>query len=694
MDKNEAKNRIESLKKEINHHRYLYHVLDREEISDAALDSLKHELYELEQKYPQFITSDSPTQRVGGEPLEKFTKAKHQISMMSMEDAFNFQEIFDWETRISKILGRKPSEYFAELKMDGLAISLIYEKGFLVRAVTRGDGKIGEDVTQNIRTIEAIPLELKSQITNNKLQINSKFQIPNLKQKLKSEILNLKSIIDGRLEVRGEVYISKREFERLNRDQEEKGLLKYANPRNIAAGSVRQLDSKITASRKLDFNIYEIATDLGFKTHSDNFLFARKLGFKINKYAQIIKNIKQVEDLYKLWEKKRDKLPYQVDGVVIKVNNLAERKKLGSIGKAYRWEIAYKWPAEQTTTIVKDIIVQVGRTGALTPVAVLDPVLVAGSTISRATLHNQDEIDKKDVRVGDTVIIQKAGDVIPEVVKVLTRMRPKNAKKFQMPKICPVCGRAVVREDGGAIYKCSNQDCYARMYRRIIHFASKKAFNIDKLGIKIIEQFISSGLIKSAVDLFKLKVSDLVPLERFEQKSAENIYNSIQNSKQISLDKFIYALSISLVGEEMARDLAKQFGSLEKFRIAKFDEINRMYGVAEKTAKEISDWLGNVGHQKFIDDLIKVGVRVKNYHSPVQANKLNEKSFVVTGTLPTLTREDAHKKIIQYGGKVLSSITSKTDYLIAGENVGSKLDKAKKNNVRIINEEEFLRMIS
>jgi len=277
---------------------------------------------------------------------------------------------------------------------------------------------------------------------------------------------------------------------------------------------------------------------------------------------------------------------------------------------------------------------------------------------------------------------------------VLTRMRPKNAKKFQMPKICPVCGRAVVREDGGAIYKCSNQDCYARMYRRIIHFASKKAFNIDKLGIKIIEQFISSGLIKSAVDLFKLEIKDLIPLERFEQKSAENIYNSIQNSKQIPLDRFIYALSISLVGEEMARDLAKQFGSLEKFRVAKFDEINRMYGVAEKTAKEISDWLGNVGHQKFIDDLIKVGVRVKNYHSPVQANKLNEKSFVVTGTLPTLTREDAHKKIIQYGGKVLSSITSKTDYLIAGENPGSKLDKAKKNNVRIINEEEFFGMIS
>ncbi len=679
MDKNEVKKRIEALKKEINHHRYLYHVLDREEITDAALDSLKHKLYELEHKYPEFITSDSPTQRVGGKALDKFKKVKHKTRMMSMEDAFTYEEIIDWETRISKILGHKPKEYFAELKMDGLAVSLIYEKGVLIQAATRGDGVIGEDVTQNIRTIESIPLELKTQ-----------------SEKLKKIIKNskLEEIIkNGIFEVRGEVYISKKEFQRLNKEQEKKGLAKYANPRNIAAGSIRQLNPKVTALRKLDFNIYSIDTDIGTKTHLENFEIAKKVGFKINPHAQIVRTTTDIEKLYKLWQKKREKLPYQVDGVVIKVNNLIERKKLGYIGKAYRWEIAYKWAAEQATTTINNIVVQVGRTGALTPVAILEPVLVAGSTISRATLHNEDEIHKKDVRVGDTVIIQKAGDVIPEVVEVLKRLRPKTAREFHMPKKCPICGVGVVRPEGEAITRCPNKNCASQMRRRIVHFVSKSAFNMEGLGPKVIDQLIDAGLIKSAVDLFKLEPGDLEPLERFAEKSSQNTYNSIQSAKKITLDRFIYALSIRSVGAEMAVDLAKQFHTLEKFRKANYESIRRMYGVADKTAKEICDWLKNIGHQKFVDDLLKADIVVQNYHSPVSANKLKGQSFVVTGTLPTLTREDAHKKIIQYGGKVLSSITSKTNYLISGENPGSKFEKAKKNNVEIINEKGFLGMI-
>ncbi|EKD56347.1 MAG: hypothetical protein ACD_58C00217G0001 [uncultured bacterium] len=677
MNKQETKNRIDKLKIEINHHRYLYHVLDKQEISDEALDSLKHELYSLEQENPEFITLDSPTQRIGGEPLDKFVKVSHETPMMSMEDAFNYTELADWETRISRILGHEPKDgYFCEMKMDGLAVSLIYEKGILARAVTRGDGQVGEDVTQNIKTIDSIPLNLKTE--SEKLKITTK---------------NLNLISSRRFEVRGEIYLSKKEFERLNKEQAEKGLPLYANPRNIAAGSIRQLDSKVAASRKLDFNIYEMVSDLGLETHEDNFEFAKMLGFKINPNAKKLVNINQIEELFNSWQKKRAQLPYQVDGVVVKINNLVERIKLGSVGKAYRWEVAYKWPAEQVTTVLKDIIVQVGRTGTLTPVAVLEPVLVAGSVVSRATLHNEDEIHRKDVRIGDTVILQKAGDVIPEVVEPLVRLRPEGAKVWRMPKKCPICNSEVVKKEGEVAYKCSNLKCFSVMRRRIIHFVSKSAFDIEGMGPKIVDQLINVGLIKSAVDIFKITQDDLLPLERFAEKSSENLFESIANHKKISLERFIYALGIRMVGKELADDLAKQFGTLEKFRQASFDDINRMYGVAEKTANELFDWLANKGYQKFIDDLLNCGVKVLKYHSPIKANNLDGKLFVVTGTLPTLTREDAHKMIIQYGGSIGTAITGKTDYLIAGENAGSKLEKARRLNVEIISEDKILGMI-
>lgn len=703
MNKQKTKKRIEKLKKEINHHRYLYHVLDKQEISDEALDSLKHELYKLEQKYPEFQTPDSPTQRVGGKPLDKFQKVKHPNLMMSMEDVFEFEELTDWETRISKILGHKPKEYFCELKMDGLAVSLIYEKGILVRAATRGDGKVGEEVTNNIKTIESIPLQLNFQFQMSKdchfdsNEIRRRNPSSNLRDSsaalrfARNDILN--KIQNGRFEVRGEVYLSKKEFERLNKEQRSKNLPLYANPRNIAAGSIRQLDPKITAIRKLDFNIYEVDTDLGVITHGENFAIAKTLGFKINPYAKVFNKLENIEKFQKDWIKKREKLEYQVDGVVVKVNNLAQRKKLGSVGKAYRWEIAYKWPAEQATTVLRNVIVQVGRTGALTPVAVLEPVTVAGSTISRATLHNEDEIHRKDVRIGDTIIIQKAGDVIPEVVEVLKRLRPKNAKVWNMSKTCPICHSQIVRPEGEVIHRCPNPDCSQKMRRRLVHFVSKSAFDIDGLGPKIIDLLIDNGLVKTAVDLFKLTIGDLEPLERFAEKSSENLYNSIQSSKEISLDRFIYALGIRMTGAELSVDLARQFGTLGKLRKVSFEEINRMYGVAEKTAKEVYNYFNNKGHQKFIDELLAVGVKIKPYHSPIKANKLQGQSFVVTGTLPTLTREDAHKKIIQYGGDVNLSISAKTNYLIAGENPGSKFDKAKRLKVKIINEVEFLNLI-
>lgn len=710
MNKQEIKNRINKLKAEINHQRYLYHVLDRQEISDAALDSLKHELYKLEQENPEFITPDSPTQRIGGEPLDKFQKVQHQTSMMSMEDAFSYADIADWQTRIERILGREPRDgYFCELKMDGLAVSLIYENGILVRAATRGDGQIGEDVTENIKTIESVPLHLemeKFQKSNIKSQINSKSQIQNSKltsyfsTTLEAGKLQANKLIArGRFEVRGEIFLSKKEFERLNQEQRTKNLPLYANPRNIAAGSIRQLDPKIAASRKLDFNIYEVVTDIGTQTHEENFQIAKMLGFKINPFCKSYSDIEQINQFFNQMQKKRTELPYQVDGIVIKINNLLERKKLGSVGKAYRWEIAYKWPAEQVTTILKDIIVQVGRTGTLTPVAVLEPVLVAGSTVSRATLHNADEIHRKDIRVGDTVILQKAGDVIPEVVEPLIRLRPlrqaqgKQAKVWQMPKKCPICHSDVIQKEGEVAYKCSNLKCFSVMRRRIIHFVSKTAFDIEGLGPKIVDQLINVGLVKSAVDMFKITQDDLLPLERFAEKSAENLFESIHNHKKISLERFIYALGIRMVGKELADDLAKQFGSLGKFRKAEFDQIDRMYGVAQKTANEISKWLENKGHQQFIDDLFSEGIMVTNYHSPISANKLQGKSFVVTGTLPTLTREDCHKKIIQYGGNVHTSITAKTDYLILGENPGGKLEKAKRLNVKIISESDFIKMI-
>ncbi len=675
MNKIEAKKRIETLKKEINKIRYAYHVLDKQIVPDSVKDSLQHELFKLEQIYPEFITPDSPTQRVGGEPLKEFQKVTHVNPMLSMEDVFSYQELQDWETRIKKIIPNDKFDYFAELKMDGLAVSLLYKKGILVKASTRGDGKVGEDITSNIKTVEAIPLTLNFQIANSKLQ------------KI------LKQIQNGEFEARGEVFLPKKSFEKLNFEQEKRNLPKFANPRNAAAGSLRQLNPKITASRGLDFFIYGSGTNIEIKSQKELYEVAKVLGFRTNENNQECKILPDTEKFHNYWHEKRKKLPYLTDGIVVKVNDIALQKRLGSVGKAYRWEIAYKFPAEQVTTIVKNIIIQVGRTGALTPVAVLDPVNVAGSVVSRATLHNEDEVHRKDIRIGDTVIIQKAGDVIPEVVESLKDLRPKNSKIFKMPTICPVCGGAVIRPKGEVIHRCADSKCSVRVRRNLVHFVSKGAFDIDGLGPKIIDQLFDSSLVEFPEDLFKLLPGDLEPLERFAEKSSQNVFEAINKSKKIALDRFLYALGIRMVGKETSQDLAIQFGTIENIKKAKLEDFNRMYGVAEKTAQMIFEWFGDKKNLELINNLQKAGVEILPYHSPVKADKLKGKSFVVTGTLPNLSRDEMHKKIIQYGGDVNTSVSVKTNYVIAGENPGSKIEKAKTLGVKIISEKDFLDLI-
>lgn len=666
MDKDQAKKRIEVLKKEIERNRYLYHVLDKPRVSDAVDDSLKHELKKLEEQYPDLVTPDSPTQRVGGEPLDKFKKVKHETPMLSLNDVFDIEELREWESRLKRLVGSRDlndSGYYCELKMDGLAVSLKYKDGVFMQGSTRGNGKIGEDVTNNLKTIESIPLSLSKHPK-------------------------------GTIYARGEVYLTKKEFEKLNKQQEKRGGIIYANPRNIAAGSIRQLDPRVTQSRKLMFMLYGL-DGFNFNYHSQEHEEGERLGFRANvKKNKICKSIDEVYQYYKKWEKARSGLEYQIDGVVVGVNSKKLFDKLGIAGKAPRGQIAFKFPAEEATSIVKDIIIQIGRTGKLTPVAVLEPTLVAGSTVSRATLHNWDEIMRKDIRVGDTVIIRKAGDVIPEVVESIQRMRTGKEKIFKIPKFCPVCGGPIERKKGEVDWYCKDKNCSVRHLRSMIHFVSKEAFGIEGLGPKILEQLFSEGLVRNHVDIFKLNLDDLKPLERFAQKSAENLISAIEQSKEINLDRFIYSLGIRHVGDQTATDLAKHFKDLNSFRVADKNEIEKVYGIGREVARSVDEFLKNKENQKTIDNLLGQGVKVKNYDSPIVRNKLKGNTFVVTGSLPTLTRSEMHKKIVQYGGRVSSSVTSKTDYLIAGDEPGSKLEKAKKFHIKVITEEGFKKLIS
>lgn len=658
MTSAQAKIRIQNLKKLIEKYRYAYHVLDKSLVSDAVNDSLKHELQELEDKFPQFITPDSPTQRVGGKPLEKFQKVTHSQPMLSLVDAFSFEELKDWEARNKKLINEKP-DYFVEIKMDGLAVSLVYKSGIFTRGATRGDGKIGEDVTQNLKTIEAIPLRLT---TNDKRLMT--------------------------IEVRGEVFMPIKTFEELNKKYQKEAKAPLANPRNAAAGSIRQLDPKISAERRLDFIAWDL---LGYETksHEESHKILSELGFKTIKENRLCRNLAEVEKFKEKIEKIRDKLPFQIDGIVVVLNDNQMREKLGIVGKAPRGMVAYKFAPEEATTIVEDIIVQVGRTGTLTPVAILKPVLVAGSTVSRATLHNEDEMRKKDIRLGDTVVVHKAGDVIPEVEKIIRELRTGKEKEFHFPKKCPQCGGPVVREQGKAAYRCTNKKCFVIQRRALEHFVSRPAFDMAGLGPKILNKFIEEGLIKDAADLFDLKIGDVEPLGRFAEKSAQNVIETIRSHREIELPRFIYALGIPNVGEGTAYDLAEKFNSIDNLKKADLADIDSIRDIGGIVAKSIFDYFQDKNNLKFVLRLLKA-VKIKKHKF---AGRLKDKIFVFTGGLETLSRDEAKQKVRDLGGEASESVGHETSYVVAGSEPGEKYDKAKELGNKILSENEFLELI-
>ncbi len=681
----QAKQRIEKLKVLINKYRYHRLVLDKPLIEESVEDSLKKELFDLEQEFPELVTPDSPTQRVAGKPLKKFEKFPHPRRMFSFNDAFSEEDMSDWEERLKRLDPRAAeSGYYCELKIDGLAIELIYENGILKIGATRGDGTSGENVTQNLKTVEAIPLSLNPK----------------------------PSTLNPSLVVRGEVFLTKKEFEKVNKEQKKKGGAVYANPRNLAAGSIRQLDPKITAARRLDSFAYSLVTDLGQKVHEDEHEILKELGFKTNPHNKYCKNLKEVQEFRDYWEKRRENLNYEIDGIVVILNDNKMFAKLGVAGKAPRAAIAYKFSPRESTTKVKDIIVSVGRTGVLTPVAVLEPVKIGGTTVSRATLHNEDEIRRLDVRIGDTVVVGRAGDVIPDVKKVLKELRTGREKIFHFPAKCPVCGGPVRRVEGAAgllpllgrrgvlgqvegeaAHKCVNKNCPGIKRRAIYHFVSKGAMDIEEIGPKTIDQLIDAGLLKDTADFYLLKKEDLLNLERFAEKSAENAVNAVQSRKKIPLDRFIFALGIPHVGSETALDLARHFGSLEKLGKAEEGDLQKIRDIGGVVAKSIYDWFRSEYNRGLLKKFEKVGVRVLKQETSEKSSKLKGLTFVFTGSLDKLTREQAEELVRENGGDVSSSVSKETDYAVAGIEPGSKYDRAKKLGVRIISEKDFLNMV-
>ena len=688
MNKPEAKIRAQKLREEINDLRYRYHVLDDPEVTDEVYDSLTQELRKIEKEFPDLVAADSPTQRVGGEPLDEFTKVKHDTPMLSFNDAFSQEDVIDWESRLKKLFLHKSLEYICELKFDGLAVSLVYEHGILQVGKTRGDGVLGEDITKNLKTIRSIPLSL-----NIALKHTEGFP-KHLKETLRE---SLKKV--SRIEVRGEALISKNVFFELNKKQKEKGLAPYANPRNVAAGSLRQLDPKITASRKLSWFAYNLITNLGQKTHYEGHLICSMLGFRVHSEIKLAKEIKEVFQFHENIKAQRSKLPFEVDGVVVQVNENEIFSRLGVVGKAPRGAIAYKFEAKKATTKIIDIHIQVGRTGALTPVAVLEPVKVGGVTISNATLHNMEEIERLGAKIGDTVVVERAGDVIPKIIQVLKGLRTGAEKSFHMPKKCPVCRSVVERKmismggEAGVAYVCTNGKCYAQELRKIRHFTSKHAFDIDGVGPKIIEKFFDEGLISDPADLFLLKPSDMEALERFAQKSAQNIYESIQGKKKVSLARFVYALGILHVGEQTSQDLAAHFGSLEKIMRAKQEEIDSIQNIGGAVAQSVYAYFKDANNVRFVQKLIKAGVAVEAQKQVEKNQTLARKIFVVTGSLEAMSREEAKEKIRERGGHWAISVSKNTDFVVAGNEPGSKYEKAKKLGVKIIDEKEFLNLL-
>ncbi|MDQ7814937.1 MAG: NAD-dependent DNA ligase LigA [Patescibacteria group bacterium] len=685
MNKQEAAARIKKLRQEIDKYRYQYHVLNALEISEGALDSLKHELYELEQEHPELITPDSPTQRVAGEPLPGFKKVTHAVRMLSIEDAFSFAEVEEWLERMKKLKPQEKFDFFAELKMDGLAVSLIYEDGFLVKGATRGDGTVGEEVTHNLRTIEAVPLELHVPSQEEVAQFLKKHK-DRLDQEKVGSILTTHA---GRIEVRGEVYMTRTQLAKLNTKLQKRGEPELANPRNAAAGSIRQLDPKIAAERGLSFFGYAMVGDYGTRTHEQTHELLSLLGIPTNPNFRRCASLTEVAEFQAEIGRKRDKLDYWIDGVVVNVNDDGLFRSLGVVGKTPRAVIAWKFPAEQGTTVVRDIVVSVGRTGALTPVAVMDPVQLAGTTVTHASLHNEDEIGRLGLKIGDTVIVEKAGDVIPKIIEVLPKLRTGKEKDFRMPKECPICGSSVRRKEGEVATVCTNKGCFAQELASILHFASRHALDIRGLGDKIAEQMIQNGLVREWADLYRLTPEDLLELEGFADVSSKKLYEEIQSHRKVELSRFINALGIRHVGEETARDLATAFGTFGRFREATLEDLMAVEGIGAVVADSIVDFFADAREAKRVDALLEY-IEITQTPRREKVGPFSGTSWVLTGTMEKMSREEAKEKIRTLGGDVTESVSKKTTYVVVGADPGSKYSKAQKLGVEILDEKGFL----
>ncbi len=681
---------LEKLRDEIGRHEELYYVHDKPEISDREYDALLERLQALEQQHPEFITQDSPTQRVGGRPVEGFAEVVHRRPMLSLDNSYNIEELRAFDVRCQRLADGRAIDYVAELKIDGLSLALHYENQVLARAVTRGDGRIGEEVTANARTIRSIPLKLKenkkhSKISNTKSQSNFKSRISDLKAEISS------------LEVRGEAFIPRRVFERINAEREDQNEARFANPRNAAAGTIRQLDPKITASRRLEMFAYDLLAGerKPFATHWEALNWMKQAGFRVNPERVLCASIDEVIEFANRIEARRDDLDYEIDGLVVKVNSTALQDEFGSTNKAPRWAIAYKYAARQATTQVLSIVVQVGRTGALTPVANLEPVVLAGTTVSRATLHNPDEVKRLGIRIGDWVLIEKGGDVIPKVLKVIEAKRTGAEKIFRMPKKCPVCGGEISRPEAEVVSRCVAADCPAQLEGRLLHFASRRALRIEGLGESLVHQLVESGKVHDAGDLYSLTLEDVAGLERMAKKSASNLLAQIEASKQRDLSNLIYALGLRHVGDRTATTLARQFGSLEALSKATVEELDDVPEIGLTVAQSVRDWFDDEGNLTLCERLAAGGVRTKMEKTSQPADdKFAGKTFVLTGTLAGFTRDEARAAIESRAGRVSSSVSKKTDFVVAGEEAGSKLDKATSLGVSVIDEEAFQKMLS
>ena len=668
MTQEEAKRNVSDLRELLYHHIYRYYVLDDPEISDTEYDRLFRQLQDLEEKFPDLVTLDSPTQRVGAEPLDAFRPVRHAVPMLSLDNAFGDDEVRDFDARVRRLLPtRADIEYVVEPKIDGVAVELVYENGAFTLGSTRGDGVVGEDVTLNLRTIKSLPLRMMSS----------------------------NSTIPERVDVRGEVYYATSGFIKLNKMREARGEPTYANPRNTASGSLRQLDSRITAERPLDIFVHSIGQIVGerFSTHSEAIAAFRAWGFRVNPHIALCQGIEEVIARASEISQLRDRLDYDIDGAVVKVNSLVLQEQLGTRTRSPRWAVALKFEAKQATTKVVEIKAQVGRTGAITPVAIMEPVKIAGVEITRATLHNQDEIDRKDVRVGDWVVIQRAGDVIPEVVKVIGSKRTGNEQRYHLPKSCPICGSHVVRLEGEAVHRCQNISCPAQLKEGIRHFASKRAMDIEGLGEKLVDQLVEKGLLTNVADIYSLTKDQLADLERMAEKSAQNLIDAIDASKDVEFARLLYALGMRFVGEHVSRVLAQEFKKLDNLKHATKDDLQEVYEIGPQVAESVYRFFNEKDNLETVAQLIRAGVRVREGEM-LQNNKFSGRSFVFTGALQEITRSEAQELVEKHGGRAASSVSLNTDFVVVGENAGSKANKARELGIPILTEREFSELIS